>query len=135
MSRGRFAVVLCAAACLGCTQSDTVPVTGVVLLNGQPAAQAEVLLNPKTGRMASGVTDDQGRFSVSTAKPNDGAVPGEYIVTLFEYYPPDKPPKMPPAGQPLPSRFPPQYADPAKSPLTVTIERGKKNDFTFEVKK
>jgi hypothetical protein len=135
MSRFRFAALLCAAVCLGCTQSDTVPVTGVVTLDGQPAAQAEVLFNPKTGRMASGVTDDQGRFALSTAKPNDGAMPGEYIVTLFEYYPPDKPPKMPPPGQPLPSRFPPKYADPAKSPLTATIERGKPNEFQFDIGK
>jgi hypothetical protein len=135
MNRYRFAAVLCAAACLGCTKSDTVPVTGVVMLNGQPAAQAEVLFNPKTGRMASGVTDDQGHFSLSTAKPNDGAMPGEYIVTLFEYYPPDKPPKMPPPGQGLPSRFPAKYADPGQSPLTVTVALDKKNEFSFEVKK
>jgi hypothetical protein len=128
-------VALLAACVLGCTQSDTVPVTGVVTFNGQPADQAEVMFNPKTGRIATGVTDGNGRFTLSTAKPNDGALPGEYIVTLGEYYPADKPPKMPPPGQPLPSRFPAKYGDPATSPLTATVERGKKNDFQFDAKK
>ena len=135
MSRFCFAAALLAAVCSGCSQSDTVPVTGVVTLNGQPAAQAEVLFNPKTGRMASGITDDQGHFALSTAKPNDGALPGDYTVTLFEYYPPDKPPKMPPPGQALPSRFPPKYADPATSPLNATVKRGEKNEFKFEIAK
>jgi hypothetical protein len=45
------------------------------------------------------------------------------------------PPKLPPGGGFLPSRFPLQYADPAKSPLTATVERGKKNEFNFEVTK
>ena len=135
MIRKLVAVALCAAGVLGCTQSDIVPVTGVVTFNGQPADQAEVMFNPKTGRLATGVTDASGRFTLSTAAPNDGALPGEYIVTLGEYYPADKPPKMPPPGQGLPSRFPPNYGDPAKSPLTATVERGKKNDFQFEVKK
>ena len=133
MSRKLLAVALLAAAVLGCTQSDIVPVTGVVLFKGQPADQAEVMFNPKTGRIATGVTDANGRFMLSTAAPNDGALPGEYIVTLGEYYPPDKPPKMPPPGQPLPSRFPPKYGDPATSPLNAKVERGAKNEFIFEV--
>jgi hypothetical protein len=136
MSRKFLALGLVAAGILGCNaQSDTVPVTGVLTFNGQPAEGAEVMFNPKTGRMASGVTDASGKFSLSTAKPNDGAMPGEYTVTLFEYYPPDKPPKMPPPGQPLPSRFPPKFADPATSPLAATVERGKQNEFRFDVKK
>jgi hypothetical protein len=133
MSRKFFAAALLTACVLGCTQSDTVPVSGVLVFKGQPADNAEVMFNPKTGRIASGVTDAEGRFKLSTAKPNDGALPGDYIVTLFEYYPPDKPPKMPPPGQPLPSRFPPKYGDPATSPLNATVKRGDKNEFRFEV--
>jgi hypothetical protein len=133
MSRKLFAAALLTASVLGCTPSETVPVTGVLTFKGEPADKAEVMFNPKTGRIASGVTDDAGHFTLSTAKPNDGAVPGDYTVTLFEYYPPDKPPKMPPPGQPLPSRFPPKYGDPATSPLNATVKRGEKNEFQFEV--
>jgi|SRR4051794_20448971 hypothetical protein len=122
-------------ALIGCAKSDTVPVTGTVVLNGQPAENAEVMFNPKgAGRMATGYTDASGRFKLSTAKPNDGAAPGEYVVTLGEHYT-DKAPPLPPLGQSLPMRFPQQYGDPAKSPLTANIERGKTNDFKFDVKK
>jgi len=120
---------------VGCAKSDTVAVTGTVTLMGQPVDNAEVVFNPKTGRFATGVTDASGRFSLSTAKPGDGAMPGDYVVTLGEYYPPDKPPAPPKGGGFLPSRFPTKYADPTKSPLTATVERGKTNDFKFDVAK
>jgi len=122
-------------ALVGCGQSETVEVTGTVTLNGQPADQAEVMFNPKAGRLATGVTDSSGKFKLSTAKPDDGALPGEYVVTLGEYYPPDKPPALPRGGGQLPSRFPQQYGDPARSPLTAKVERGGKNEFQFDVKK
>jgi hypothetical protein len=129
-----FRILLPAALVLvaGCSQSDTVPVTGVVLFNGQPAAEAEVMFNPKTGRLATGVTDASGRFKLATFKPDDGALPGDYVVTLGEYYPPDKPPKM--TSGPLPSRFPAKYGNPDTSPLSVHIERGQKNEFQLDVK-
>ena len=134
MIRKLLVATLCAASVAGCTPSETVEVSGVLTLKGQPIDQAEVMFNPITkGRLASGVTDASGKFKLSTLKPDDGAMPGEYIVTLFEYYPPDKPPKMPPPGQGLPSRFPPGYADPGKSPLKATVERGAKNEFSFTV--
>ena len=134
MRRSVCALAVIVLATSGCTQSDTVAVTGTVTMKGQPVDKAEVMFNPKHGRHASGVTDAAGRFSLSTAKPGDGAMPGEYTVTLGEFYPPDQPPKPPPGGGFLPSRFPTKYADPNTSPLTATIERGKKNDFQFEVK-
>ena len=118
----------------GCTQSETVPVTGTVRLHGKPADKAEVMFNPKQGRLATGVTDAEGRFTLSTATAGDGAMPGEYVITLAEYYPPEKPPALPPGGGLLPSRFPSKYADPSQSPLTATVERGKENDFQFDVK-
>jgi len=118
----------------GCQQSETVPVTGTVTMKGQPVDKAEVVFNPKQGRFASGVTDSQGHFSLSTAKPGDGAMPGDYTVTLGEYYPPDQPPAPPRGGGFLPSRFPNKYADPGSSPLSVKVERGQKNEFQLEVK-
>lgn len=129
------AVLLSALLASGCGQSETVPVQGTLMFKGKPAENAEVMFNAKKGRLATGVTNAEGKFTLSTAKLNDGAMPGEYIVTLGEYYPPDKPPAMPRDGGPLPTRFPPQYGDPSKSPLTATVERGKENVFDFEVGK
>jgi len=118
----------------GCTKSDTVPVTGTITLNGEPAENTEITFNPAgPGRIATGHTDASGRFKLATAKPDDGAMPGDYIVTLGEHY--DKAPPLPPIGQPLPMRFPQQYGDPAKSSLKAKVEHGAKNDFTFDIKK
>jgi hypothetical protein len=130
-------LLACAAlAVVGCSQSGIVKVTGTVTLNGQPTDQAEVMFNPKKGgRIATGVTDSSGHFSLSTTKPGDGADPGEYTVTLNEYYPPGKAPALPRGGGPLPSRFAPKYGDPTQTPLTATVERGKTNDFKFDATK
>ncbi len=136
MPRLIVAVVVLSAASLGCSQSETVAVTGTLTLSGQPIDNGLVMFDPKQGqgRHAEGVTDASGHFTLATAKPGDGAMPGEYVVTLAEYYPPGKAPAQPKGGGLLPSRFPPKYADPAQSPLSATVERGKKNDFRFEVK-
>jgi hypothetical protein len=135
MLRIGFSFMLAILAITGCTQSETVAVTGTVTLNGQPAENAEVFFNPKAGRMATGATDAAGHFKLSTAAPNDGALPGDYVVTLGEYYPAGTAPAQPKDGGQLPSRFPSQYGDPARSPITAHVERGAKNDFPIEVKK
>jgi hypothetical protein len=118
---------------VGCGQSETVPVTGTVTLNGQPATEAEVIFTPSKGRVASGATDAAGRFTLSTNKPDDGAVPGDHKVTVVEYYPPGKAPPMTSGGPP--SRFPSQYAEASQTPLEAKVARGKPNSFTFDVKK
>jgi hypothetical protein len=131
MRRVAHAMVVVLFSVAGCAKSDTVEVTGTVTLNGQPAADVEVMFNPTgPGRMASAHTAANGRF-----KLDNGAVPGEYSVTLAEYYPPGKAPAMPARGGLLPSRFPPKYADPTQSPLQAKIEPGAKNDFPLDVKK
>src|SRR5436305_1919061 len=104
MQRLLVAVVLVSVGLVGCSQSETVAVTGTVTVNGKPADQVEVAFNPKKeGRLTTGVTDAEGRFTLSTAKANDGAIPGEYVVTLGEYYPPGKAPALPRGGGLLPS--------------------------------
>jgi len=127
-----LAAAVLAAVFAGCGQSETVPVTGTVLLNGQPATEAEVLFTPSKGRMASGQTDAAGKFTLSTNKPGDGAVPGDHKVTVVQYYPPGK---APPMGGGPPPRFPAIYAETSQTPLQAKVERGAKNDFTFEMKK
>jgi hypothetical protein len=135
MRRAAYMIVAVLFSLSGCTKTDTIPVTGLITLNGQPAENTEVMFNPQgPGRLATGHTDAGGRFKLSTAKPDDGAMPGEYVVTLGEHYG-DKAPALPPPGQFLPMRFPQNYGDPGKSPLKAHVERGAKNDFQFEIKK
>lgn len=79
---------------LGCSKGPkipTVPVSGTIKYKGTPVAQATVgfvsktATEGKTQHPARGVTDDQGRYTLSTyINPNDypGAPPGDYTVTV-----------------------------------------------------
>jgi hypothetical protein len=59
-----------------------VPVSGVVLLDGQPVANAAVLFIPAEGRPAEGTTDAEGKFTLQTFQPGDGALVGLHDVTV-----------------------------------------------------
>lgn len=78
----------------GCGNNDeyaTVPVSGVVTCKGKPVANATVNFSPlrgqgraedKTGRLALGMTDKDGRFTLTTYENNDGAIVGKHVVTV-----------------------------------------------------
>lgn len=60
-----------------------VPVTGIVTLDGVPVADAGVMFAPTSaGRPAQGTTDATGKFQLTTEQPGDGAMEGEYEVTV-----------------------------------------------------
>jgi hypothetical protein len=77
---GSMLVALSANGCGG--GSGLVPVTGTVTLDGKPVANAAVLFKPSAGQPANGTTDGDGKFSLETIKPGDGAMPGEHDVTV-----------------------------------------------------
>lgn len=67
----------------GCSRSlELIPVTGIVTLDGKPVEDAAVLFMPMAGGpAASGTTDAQGRFQLSSVNQS-GVVPGEHQVTI-----------------------------------------------------
>ncbi|VTS05867.1 transthyretin-like family protein [Tuwongella immobilis] len=75
---------------VGCGESGPkkVPVSGRVTVNGQPAAMVRVQFLhedstlPGNLKMPVGLTDEQGNFALSTDGDKDGAVAGEYRITL-----------------------------------------------------
>lgn len=70
-------------AALGCGQTSSVK--GRVLLDGQPVAGATVLFMPDAegqGRPASGTTDSDGYFHLTTFRRGDGALPGTYRIVV-----------------------------------------------------
>ena len=78
-------VWLALAACVGCENSSgTVTVEGTVKLDGRPLADATVqfLAQDPGGRDATGTTNADGVFRLSTFKPRDGARPGKYKVVI-----------------------------------------------------
>ena len=75
-------VVLLGAGC-GPSRPETAPVTGVVTLDGKPVEGASVMLTPEgEGRPALGMTDMEGKFSLKTFEPGDGAMLGKHHVTV-----------------------------------------------------
>ena len=82
-----LAMVVVLAFSAGCRRSgvdQTVKVTGVVTLDGKPCGEVLVMFYPTKGRPASGTTDSEGRFSLSTFARGDGAIPGQHTVAITE---------------------------------------------------
>lgn len=81
----RFAVCsLLLIASVGCgSSSGTVPLKGKVTLDGAPLVNASISFIPQgTGRQATGTTDSNGEFAMSTIDPKDGCMPGTYKVAI-----------------------------------------------------
>lgn len=76
---------------LGCQKSEfpTADVTGVVMCEGQPVANAIVFFQPvpngetvRVGKQGFSYTDAQGRFRIGTYDTDDGAVVGKHSVRV-----------------------------------------------------
>ena len=65
---------------------NTAPVSGIVTVDGQPAAFLQVDCHPEAGSEIkypiSAVTDDKGNFAFTTYEANDGLPPGSYTLTF-----------------------------------------------------
>lgn len=127
----------------GCGDSgpSTRQVKGVVTYRGQPVAQAAVMFSPVKGGQglpAAGQTNEAGEFSLWTGSKT-GAAPGEYVVTVSKS-------ELVPTGEKIPKPeggmedvmttkdlLPPIYKLSTTSPLKVTVEAGKKNEYKFEL--
>lgn len=77
-------IFLLAATSVGCGSGDkAVPVSGVVTLDGKPAAGAPVMFTPTSpGQPAIGVADDSGKFSLSTPSGTQKIPIGSYRVSV-----------------------------------------------------
>jgi hypothetical protein len=156
-----FSVVFVATLGLGCSGGGdsnlpkTYPVSGTVTQAGQPVAGATVKFSMADGsRSAVGMTDDRGKYTLMTFSPGDGAVPGEYNVSIAKYDRPaaasgssgnvadtgDEPPEEPetgPAGddeaEGPKTLLPEKYADPKTSGLKATVaEASNEHDFKVD---
>jgi len=125
---GRWAWAWAATAALvsawGCRGSNgaldvtTYEVKGrVVLADGKPLTRGRVVFIPddETGHEAAGQLGADGGFSLTTARPDDGAAPGRYKVKI-EPAPPANAKKV---ASPA---FPLKYIDEDSSDLRVTVK-------------
>lgn len=127
---------LLAALCitpLGCGKGyeggKLAPVSGVVTLDGQPAAGIMVLFSPTAetgGQGGMGTTDASGKYELKTRGEFTGVIPGQYKVTCVKYVMPD--------GSPIPNDpnfsmatsgakqvLPAKYSDPQRTVLSATV--------------
>lgn len=123
----------CAVGCGGGESFGSFPVRGKVLVNGEPAAHVSVVLHRtdfEAFEKPAGETDENGEFQLTTRVANDGAAPGEYLVTLSWHKPlstgsdPDYGPEL----------LPKQFQDPKKSGQKVVIEERSNELPPFDIK-
>jgi len=152
---------------VGCGKGElrvgAVPVSGLVLLDNQPAPGVTVSFSPddpKVGRAAVGTTDSSGRFTLTTKVAGDGAVPGSYTVLITKTAATAsgnvawKDPRSTggklsdedmkavmegmkggPKSSATASDIPAKYASRDSSGLSATVAAGQTNDFTFAMTK
>jgi hypothetical protein len=64
----------------------TVPLTGTLLVDGQPRGGASIQFTPSDAaggaRAASSLTEEDGSFEATTYVTGDGIIPGKYSVSL-----------------------------------------------------
>ncbi|GIW99665.1 MAG: hypothetical protein KatS3mg111_2998 [Pirellulaceae bacterium] len=107
---------------------ETVPVTGQILVDGQPAEGVHVDFHPVAGMdqaqptQTKAMTDKEGKFAASTYVLGDGAPPGEYTLTFS--WPKLNTLSMAFEGDKLKGR----YAKPESSQYKITVESGKPVD-------
>lgn len=125
-------LLLLILAIAGCQRGPRiVPVSGTITLDGQPVKDAAVMfmLNPGN-RIATGITDVAGRYSLSTHPTGNGAYEGSHTVTVSLYRDESSPGTNTPEGAVSGSSLvkivwlvPEKYSQPAASGLTATVSR------------
>src|SRR5262245_14533755 len=83
----RFGIVACCASILllntGCDRRPTrVPVSGIVLIDGERLTRGNIKFVPENGRASSGKIGQDGRFTLTCYDGNDGALLGEHRVQV-----------------------------------------------------
>jgi len=76
------------ASCGSARDRKLYPVDGKVLYNGKPAAGVQVIFHPQNdsspqAAVPSGVTDEEGSFTLTSYNTAKGAPAGSYYVLLF----------------------------------------------------
>ena len=141
------------AGCGGPERPNMAPVSGVVSFQGQPLVGAQVSFhNDKSPRVASGVTDAQGKFTLTTFDPGDGAIIGEHRVSIAKLQGASElssasaadPTAAYGSGMAAAAsgkmstlqknELPAKFANPTSSGLTVTVSKEGPNEFPFDIK-
>lgn len=116
-------------------QPPVAPVEGVVSYQGKPVPNANLTFYPQAeGEAGVAITDEQGRFRVSTYQRLDGAVLGSHVVTVTV---PTDGPALPggPEEKNKQQTVPKIYQSRETSPVTVTVMPDVKNHYELTLEK
>lgn len=135
-----LAVLIGALSCSACGKKQTpvYPVSGAVLVDGQPAPRATITLHPVVDsgpekHRPTAQVDEQGKFELTTFRKGDGAPEGEYRVTVVWYVAT----RVSPNDDPIPiNQLPPRYARAETSQLKAIVSKGNNvlQPFNLEVR-
>lgn len=124
-------ILLCAGCRHDAGLEGLVPVEGIVTLNDEPVENAFLLFRPiGQGQAASATTNTDGRFSLMTFQPGDGARSGEYLVTVTKKEtrgeirierPDGTNQKIVHDNREIVNHLPEKYAAPCSADLKITI--------------
>jgi hypothetical protein len=78
------AALILLIAVVGCDgRPKRVPVSGTVLIDGEPLKFGAVIFAPEAGRSSSGSLDKEGHFALTCYTANDGALIGKHKVQVL----------------------------------------------------
>jgi hypothetical protein len=132
---GAVAVGLGCLALGGCGSQGYYPVTGKLVYadNEQPAKELAgfdvMFTSEKLRKTARGIIQEDGSFQLGTEKESDGAMPGEYVVTLTQ---PRREPERPFVGDRVVDIA---YEDPATTDLKAEVKAQDTNEFVFKLRR
>jgi hypothetical protein len=117
------------SGCWGSDRPKTIPISGVVTIDGQPPGEGGKLFFTPTEvapgynrRPASGSFNAQGNYRVMSWEPDDGLVPGHYTVAIAP-------------GDAAKSRVPAKYQQSATSGLELDVPiDGGSIDYNIDVR-
>lgn len=148
LKEGSICLSLCLAWAVitGCGQNrhpELRQVSGTVTHEGQAVEDATVaFINESSSRIASGRTDAEGGFYLTSYDDNDGALPGEHVVVISKTEELEDAPSLS-MDEALKTRrskrtaakhlIPAKYASRDTSPLKVTVTENGPNQFALEL--
>lgn len=132
-------VALWSLSCLlaGCGGKGGANVSGSVLMDGQPLADAEVRFDPKDDAslgVHAATTDSEGKFTLKPDR-NIPIKPGTYTVTVNKFVIKEGDTKGAPSGKgPRVNMAPSVYRSRDRTPLKADIQAGSNSLPPFELK-
>ena len=140
------AALLLAAGCSKTERLKVYPVTGTVTYNNKPVEGATVVFHGAgpDSKPATGITDAEGKFKLTTYDTHDGAAAGKHAVSVTKYAAAaasneslsmeEAAAKTAVPPEAAKSEIPEKYSDPRTSKIELTVSDSDPNDFKIELK-